>query len=331
MKKKLSTLMAVLLVICFMFTLNVSASQELNAEKSGQKCLGKCHGETKYPITVKDAWGTEVTLSKKPQNIVSVTLATDEILLSLVDKSRIKALTYLSVDPGLSNVVEAAKEIPIKVVGKAEIITALESDLVFVADWHSKEFVQKLRDAKLNVYVTKTANNIIGVQENLRKIAYIVGEYYKGQKVICWMNSKLAKIQHKVKKIPMDKRLTVLDYDPFESTSGKGTSFEDVVTRAGLINLPSKEGMEGWPSISREQIAKLNPDVIILPSISYDPNIDPQAFAEGVRKDPILADVGAVKNNRVIILPESHMSSVSQYMVLGIEDTAKAIYPQLFK
>lgn len=327
MKKVVSIFLAVQLIMVCLFTVSVNACSP-SAQHGKYGYFSKY--KIQYPITVKDASGAEVTISKKPQKIVSVTLATDEILLSLVDKSRIKALTYMSVDPNLSNVVDAASDIPEKVEGKAEKIIPLEPDLVFVGDWHSKEFIQQLKDANLNVYVTKTPSTINEVKNNICKISYILGEIKKGIDVIQWMDNKLRAIERKVKKIDTDERLTVLNYNSFETTSGIGSSFEEIVTRAGLINLPSKEGMEGWPPITREQIAELNPDVIILPSIAYDPSQDPQVFAQGVRQDPVLANVSAVMNKKVIILPEPHMSSVSQYMVLGIEDAAKAAYPNLF-
>lgn len=331
--KRIATgfLSILLLALTFLIplTVNATAVECSNVEKgNGLKCFGN---KTIYPISIKDSTGYDLTISKKPEKIVSVTLATDEILLSLVDVSNIKALTYLSDDPGISNVANIAKSVPIKVKGNADEIINLAPDLVFVADWHSQEFIQQLRNAKLNVFVTRTPSTIDEVRKNLTIISYIVGENKNGFKVIKKMDDKLKEIEKKISKLTEAEKLTVLQYTPIESTSGKGTSFEEVVTKAGLINLPSKAGMEGWPQITREQIAALNPDVIILPSVDYYTGQNPQEFAESVKNDPLLANVKAVKNNMVIMLPEPHMACVSQYMIFGIEDTAKAAYPQLFK
>ena len=45
-----------------------------------------------WPRTVSDDMGASLRIAQKPQKIVSVTLPTDEILLSLVAKSRIAAV-----------------------------------------------------------------------------------------------------------------------------------------------------------------------------------------------------------------------------------------------
>ena len=63
----------------------------------------------KFPLTVTDANGDAMTLENPPQRIVSLTLGSDEILLSLVDKSRIVSLTRYADDEGISNIAAEAK------------------------------------------------------------------------------------------------------------------------------------------------------------------------------------------------------------------------------
>ena len=61
-----------------------------------------------WPRSVKDAQGFSVTLKAKPQAIVSLTLATDEILFEMVNHARLKAITFLASDVGISNIAAAA-------------------------------------------------------------------------------------------------------------------------------------------------------------------------------------------------------------------------------
>src|SRR5258706_536696 len=69
-----------------------------------------------FPRTVTDGAGNKVTLKAKPVRIVSITLASDEILLSLVDPSRLAAITANTQDSAQSNVADAAKGIANKIV-----------------------------------------------------------------------------------------------------------------------------------------------------------------------------------------------------------------------
>lgn len=341
MKKVLALILMVLVVVNIFAACGAKTEQpepaqaaaqpEQAQEQDSQEAVKQESKEpSPFPMSVKDAKGADVTIEKKPEKIVSLTLGTDEMLLKLVDKSRIKAVTYLSEDPGLSNIVEEVKDISVKLNAEVEKIISIQPDLIFVADWADDKVIKQLRDAKIAVYAYKTPNGVEDQKKTVMEIARLVGEEQKGQEVIQWMDERLNAIEEKVKTLPEDKKLTALSLDSFYSTYGKNTTFDDIADRAGLVNLASKQGVEGWLQITKEKVVEMNPDVIFLPSWSYQ-GFDAKKFAEDFRNDKSLAGVSAVKNNRVFTLSESHMTSVSHNIVLGVEDAAKAAYPDLFK
>jgi iron complex transport system substrate-binding protein len=86
-----------------------------------------------------------------------------------------------------------------------------------------------------------------------------------------------------------------------------------------------------FADLSKEKMVELNPNILIVPSWSYDAKQDPAQFAAAIKNDPALANINAVQNNRIYALPEKHLSCTSQYIVLGVEDLARAAYPQLFQ
>ena len=67
-----------------------------------------------FPRTITDGAGNKVTLNAKPVRIVSVALVADEMLLALVDPSRLIAVTANSLDPAQSNIADIAAPIPKK-------------------------------------------------------------------------------------------------------------------------------------------------------------------------------------------------------------------------
>ena len=97
--------------------------------------------------TVTDSQGAVIKLPRKPQRVISVNIASDEILIGLVSPARIAALSYLSEEPGISHIVEAAKAVSVKLRAQTEPIVALQPDLVLVPDWLPAEFPLALRDA----------------------------------------------------------------------------------------------------------------------------------------------------------------------------------------
>lgn len=309
----------------------VQPVQKENIEKSAHKAESKENkSEDGYPMTVKDGKGVEVVIPKKPERIISLSLGTDEILLSLVDKDRIRALSYLSDDPGISNVAEKAKGITEKVGQEIESVIALGPDLVLLPDWHDESFIQQLRDAQIPVYAYKTPSSIEEQKQMIMNIAHLLGEEDRGQEIVAWMNEKLREVEEKVKAVKPEDKLRVINNN-FGYTYAKGTVFDDIVQRAGLINAASEDGLELWIEITKEKIVELNPDMIIIPSWSFDKDLDPSEFLQQIKNDKSLAEVSAVRNDRVVMVPEKHVSAISQYVVLAVEDIAKAAYPKLFK
>ncbi|MCR4435126.1 MAG: ABC transporter substrate-binding protein [Clostridiales bacterium] len=334
--KRMAAAAAVLLLLTGMLAACGSrqggtSGQSTAAEPSGQPSTPAAAEQSAFPLKVKDSTGYEMTIDKKPKAIVSLTLGTDEMLLSLVDGSRIKALSgKIAEDDGISNIADRAGAF-LKAENNLELVISLKPDIVFAADWMRKEGIQQMRDAKIPVYCYKTANSIEEQKSTLMEIARVVGEEAKGREIVEDMDKRINAVEEKVKTLKPEERLTVLSYNSYGSTSSKGTTFDDIVTRAGLINAAAQAGLEPNAQISKEKIVEINPDVLFLPLWSYDKKQDPAAFADEIRKDKSLASVKAVKNNRIYLLPDKHMSAISQYIALGVEDAAKAAYPQLFK
>lgn len=284
-----------------------------------------------FPMTVTDAHGVVMTIQAKPQRIVSLTLSMDEMLLSLVDHSRIAALSgKIADDPGVSNVAELAKHFP-KVENNTERLITLQPDIVFAVNWMKQEAIQQLRDAGILVYCYETPTNLVEQEQQILTLARMLGEEASGQTIVADMEDRLQAIAGRLAAIKEEEKLTVLAYTLFGTTNAKGTTFDDLATRAGLINVATQAGLSGYAELSKETIVELNPDILIVPSWSYDQNVDPAQFTADLKNDPGLATVNAIVQNRVYALPEKHLVCTSQYMVLGVEDLARAAYPQLFQ
>lgn len=286
---------------------------------------------SKYPLTLKDAKGVSVTIANRPVKIVSMPLGTCEMLMSLVEKSRIAAMTYYVDDVNVSNVADKAKGVGQRIESDAEKIIALQPDLVLLDSWTKDDLIKQLRDAKLTVLVLNTPSNVDQEKEMLKLLGNITDEDAKAQETVNWMDQKLKDISDKLSGLTEDKKQSVLDYSEMSSTSGKGTNFDDVVTRAGLVNPVSKAGLEGWPQLSKEMIVKYNPDIIMLPSWYYDTKVSFDSLSKNIKGDKALAGIKAVRNNKLISVPYKHIFTTSQYSVLAVEDVAKAAYPELFK
>lgn len=298
------------------------------ARKTSEGSTNDESAVTIYPLTVTDSLGNEMVIEKEPERIISLALGSDEIIFELVQKSRIKALSYLSKDPGLSNI--AGKVGDVETMGtNSELVIAAQPDIVFVTTWSDVDFIKQIREAGITVYAFSSPSSIETVKDVIKEIAYVLNAAGEGRDLIAWMDGKLETVETKLEALAPGSEKKAMSLDSFYYTYGKGTTFDSLAKHAGVINLAAERGMEMWVLVSKEQVVDMDPDIILLPSWSYE-GFDAGKFAEEFKNDRSLAGVNAIVNGEVFSLPEAHTTSLSQYMVLGVEDIAKAAYPELF-
>lgn len=322
-----------LLVVSLLFFSGFVFSQGQYENTARGITAGSVETSKNYPMEVVDDLGNKVVLKSKPVRILSGTLMTDEILLSLVDKSRIIGVTTLSDDPGISNVAGETFGIPNRVTLNVEKFISLSPDIVFLASWSNASKVKQLREAGLQVFQVNSPLTVAAVEKVIKEVAHVVGEDKKGNQLVNWMEEKLSYVKERVSGIPEDKRLTVMDYGTWGSSFGKGSSWDNIVKLAGLINAVGNLKADRWGNvpISKEKLIELDPDILILPAWVWGDPAGADKFFKNVITDPALQELKAVKNNRVYRIPEKYKASTSQYIVYAVVELARLAYPKRFK
>ncbi len=281
--------------------------------------------KTTAAYEVVDSQGTVIKLDKKPQHIVSLTLCSDEILLSLIDKNRLASCTSRATDRGISNVAEQAQDVPKLSSKSIEAIIALQPDLVIAADWLPVELIESLREVGLNVYAYKTPSTITEVESLVEEFSKVVGETEKGIAIVKEMDEVLTKVQDDVKQILQDKRKVVMALSFMGCYGGKGSILDDIDKNAGVINGAVLAGLGKNDTLAKEQMVAINPDVIMVPTWDYEGK-DTEKFKQDILNDPALSTIKAVKNKRLIQVADKYTYCTSQYVVYGVRDLAKAVY-----
>jgi iron complex transport system substrate-binding protein len=288
------------------------ATAEGNSEATGEA----------FNVTATDALGNEITLTAKPQKIVSLTLGTDETLLDLVGPERLIGVTYLAADETTSNIADnpALAEVANTVEANPEQIIALEPDLVFAASFTDPAVLEQLASAGVTVYAVGSFNSIEAMQANILEIGRLVGEEEKAQGLVETMNDQLADLDSVISTAEGDPP-RVLYLASGGWVAGSATTVDDIITRAGGINAAAETGLEDWNQINEEAIIEMDPDVVIL---------SPYVTEDEFLNNPVYAGLSAIVNGRVYPLTDRCMSAPSQYIVCGVEEAAKVIYPELF-
>jgi iron complex transport system substrate-binding protein len=281
---------------------------------------------------MEDDTGHTIRLERSPDRIISLTSFTDDILLDLVDHSRLIGVTQLSEDPAISNVVDKIADIPHKLTMNVEVILSLQPDLVFVADWSEADIVAQLRDAGISVFLIATGLSIPAIQEKIRIVAQLVDATDEGEAMIGQMDERLYVVRSKVSVLPEAQRRTVMDYATWGAAQGAGSSWDEVIRRAGLINAAGEFPADEWGQVplSKEKILELDPDLLILPGWVYGDRGGADAFYRQTLEDPALQGLTAIREGKVYRMPEGLKAATSQYIADAVEYLARFAYPKLF-
>jgi len=286
-----------------------------------------------FPLRVTDDTGASVSLRAAPVRIVSLTLPTDEMLVDLVDAARIQGVTTLAADPGVSNVADRAAAVPHKLELNVEEILSIQPDLVLVADWSDAGPVQQLRDAGVPLYLMKSGVTVSSIEQKIARLALLTGEDVRGRSMVERMEARLAAVARRVSDLPDNRRLTAIDYATWGSAQGRGSSWDEMLRRAGLIDGAAALTSDAWGQVplSREKLLELDPDVLVLPGWVYHNPSGAAEFYAQVTHDPSLVGLRSVRAGRVYQMPERLKSTTSQYFADAVEWLARTAYPQLFQ
>ena len=262
--------------------------------------------------------------AKKYNHIVSLTLSGDEMLLGLVPENRIAGLSgKINEDKEISNIVDKAKKFT-KVEGNEEVLMSLEPDLIIVADWLSKRITDIGAITGAKVYFYKTPNSYEEQKKLIRDLANLVEEKENGEKLIKNMDDRLKALQNKIAKNYKGAKPRILMYTSFGTTSGKNTTFSDMVKLINGVNVVVEAGIDGFKDISKEKVIELNPDIIIVPIAKKYDNIN--KISKLFFEDPSFKNVKAIKNKKVYFIQYKDITPTSQYMINSIEELAKVVY-----
>lgn len=271
--------------------------------------------KTTYPLSVVDGLGNSVVIEQEPKKISSKTLFTDAVLLELVDEHSLSSLTDLANNPNYSAVKDILpKSVPLLALN-VEMIIANRPDIVFAANWSDASKLAIIESAGIPVYRIQTPKTVAEIESEIVRVGEIVNQQDAAQKVIDKMHSRLDQAL-----IKPTKKLVALDYNPWGTSSGQDSTWDEVLDQAGLDN--AIEGLVsdkyGQVPVSKEMVIVLNPDVLFIPAWVYGDESGAEQFKKEVMSDPSLQSVTAIKEGRVYQMPHVLRSVYSQYIIDAI-------------
>jgi iron complex transport system substrate-binding protein len=270
-----------------------------------------CGPSTSVPVGVR-----------QPQRIASLTLATDELLIELVPLERMAGVTYLADDPQISNVAgRYPASIPRLRDNSPERVLGLAPDLVCVAPYNSADFLKVLERSGLAVYRNEAYHRLDEIARGITALGERVDEPERAHALVERMRLRRTQLAERLSGVSRRPRIL---YWSAGFTSGEGTTLDDIIQEAGAINVASERGLKGPAEISPEQVIAADPEFILLGQWSADER------ASRIENHPLLRNLGAVRENRVILIEGRYLLTVSHHAVEGAEQLARRLHAERF-
>jgi iron complex transport system substrate-binding protein len=209
-------------------------------------------------VALAVALASGVARAEPPRRIVSLNLCTDQILVDLVGRERIAALSHLATDPALSAIAEEARGL-VTIRGTAEEVLARDPDLVLTIAGSTPATVSLLERLGNRVLAVPLANDFDAVRSITRAIAQAVGEVQRGEQLLAEFDARLAA------GAPADaRRPSALVYQLNSLASGPGTLVDAMLTAAGFRNLARELPLGPAGRLPLETLVASPPDLVVL-------------------------------------------------------------------
>lgn len=275
-----------------------------------------------FPMTIKDATGKDITLEAPPEKIVSLIPSNTEILFGLGLNNEIVGVTDNDDYPPEVTKKEKVGGMDYNI----EKIIALTPDIVFAhasGMGYSKGAIEQLEAAGVKVFVVADAKNFNETYTTIEQLGRATGKLEEAKKIVANMKAKVKEVETKLDGVEAKKVFVESSDEPEIYTAGKGTFMNEMLEMIHAENVAADSN--SWYKIDAEQIIAKNPDVIVV-AYNYVPNI--------LTKIPQRAGfetISAVKNKAIVQVDENITSRQGPRLADGLEELAKAVYPEAFK
>jgi iron complex transport system substrate-binding protein len=241
-----------------------------------------------------------------PQRVVSLNLCADQLLVLLLPRERIAALSPLADDPTLSAVADRARGIP-RVRPAAEAVLPLAPDLAVAGPWGGAGAAAALARRGVPVLRLGLAEGFEAIGEQLLRVGEAVGESERARALAAEMQAALAAIPRREGARPRALVWQARGFAP-----GRGTLADSVLAAAGFANAAP---YAGYGFVPLERVLAAPPDLLVIAppggpaSLSTELARHPAIAAAGIPRaslDPALLACGSPHAARAAFLLSLH-------------------------
>lgn len=308
--------------------------------------------ETGYPLKLQNC-GLELSFDKAPESAVTVGQATSEILytLGLGDRVAGTSVWFTEVLPEFKDLNDGIERLADNDPSFESVVAKRPGIVTVQYEWHvgPQGIVatrEQFADLGIPAYVLpsdcigkdNTAGSdgtrlepytMAGIYLGIEELATIFNITDKGTEVVADLKAREAAAVAAAKALDLKEASAVfwfssaeMDIDPYVAGNGGAPAW--MMASLGLKNVV--ESPEEWPVVSWETIARANPDVIVIARMDrrrFEAD-DHEKKLEFLKSDPVVSQMEAVKNGRIVII-DAHAMDPSIRNIAALEELAAAL------
>jgi iron complex transport system substrate-binding protein len=272
-----------------------------------------------FPATLSDFQGRSVTITTRPERIVSIGPSITEFLFALGAGGRVVGTDDFSDEPAAAKSIEHIGGVKVNL----EKVVALKPDLVLSVRF-SDGTIEKLASSGLVVLVVDP-QTVADVARTATLLGRAVGA--DGDAMSKDIQTKVDGVKAKTAPATAKPRVyhEIDASDPTKIfTVGPGSYIDDLITIAGGMNVAATAG-NAYPQLSAEEILRADPEIIVLAGADYAAKPDQVSARAG------WSVITAVKNKRFGTIAPNLINRPGPRVGEAAEAYARIVHPEVFR
>ena len=206
-------------------------------------------------------------------------------------------------------------------------ITALKPDIVIVEDDDgTTDLVRPLREAGVKVALLRAPKTVKEVEDQTRNVGQLLGRADKAESLITTMMNYIRDTESLRFARRDDPKKTVAVYNENGLYGAPDTLIQDMLKYVNVENAATKAGVKWSYMGKKDDLIKVDPDVIIVPADVKAPGFNRDAVLNSYYNDPALKNIKAIKNKKVVIISNEAMMAKTYHIGRGIYNMAQFVY-----
>ena len=206
-------------------------------------------------------------------------------------------------------------------------IAALKPDIVIVEDDDgTTDLVRPLREAGVKVALLRAPKTVKEVEDQTRNVGQLLGRADKAESLITTMMNYIRDTESLRFARRDDPKKTVAVYNENGLYGAPDTLIQDMLKYVNVDNAATKAGVKWSYMGKKDDLIKVDPDVIIVPADVKAPGFNRDTVLNSYYNDPALKNVKAIKNKKVVIISNEAMMAKTYHIGRGIYNMAQFVY-----